>query len=96
MFCFLVFNFFFCRDLVLAIFSGWLKMRDPNFERKKAHETHRMSKRARAWHCLCHDPQATHREGSPSTPLGSHRSLDKQTEKNKRKKAPKQNKMEKK
>lgn len=56
-----------------------------------------MSERARAWHCPCHDPQATHREGSPGTPLGSHRSLDKQTEKkNKRKKAPKQNKMEKK
>lgn len=63
-------------------------MKDPNFERKKAYETHRMSERARAWHCPCHDPQATHREGSPGTPLGSHRSLDKQTEKKQTKKSP--------
>lgn len=33
---------FFGRDLVLAIFYGWLNMKDPNFERKKkrACETH--------------------------------------------------------
>ena len=27
---------FFGRDLVLAIFYGWLNMKDPKFERKKS------------------------------------------------------------
>ena len=79
----LLFNFYFilfCRDLVLAIFYGWLNMKDPNFERKKACETRRRSKRARAWHSLCDDLRATHNKGSPGTPLGSHPSHDKQTE----------------
>lgn len=36
-FCVFLFkkNFFFGRDLILAIFYGWLNMKDPNFERKK-------------------------------------------------------------
>lgn len=79
----LLFNFYFilfCRDLVLAILYGWLNMKDPNFERKKACETRRRSKRARAWHSLCDDLRATHNKGSPGTPLGSHPSHDKQTE----------------
>lgn len=57
-----------------------------------------MSERVRAQCCPGCDLQATHSEGAPSTPHGSHRSLAKQTREKKKehKKAPKQNKMEKK
>ncbi|XP_057564226.1 uncharacterized protein LOC130836172 isoform X1 [Hippopotamus amphibius kiboko] len=90
------------KDLVLAIFYGWLNMKDPNFERKKACETHRMSERARARHRLCRDLQATHSErGLPRQPPHPHPTLaavalSTNGKKTKQKKGPKQNKMEKK
>lgn len=51
-----------------------------------------MSKRARAWHCPCHDPKPP--GVAPWHPLAAI-ALDKQTE-NKRKKPPNRTKMEKK